>query len=129
MKNENYYGSDLNRFIDEQCSHRMTCINVDCFLVKVAQKRIRFIESKHSQEGMKKGQKTALSLLSELVHPSYTIETFIVRGEYPYHTATVENIVTAEITQLDQKALISWLNFESETSDYAKETVLLSEMF
>lgn len=130
MKGSSYYGSDLNRLIDERCSRRMTCINIDCFLVKVAQKRIRFIESKHSGEGMKKGQKTSLGLLSGFIHPSYTIDSFIVRGEYPYHTAIVENIATAEVIQLDQRDLISWLNFEPEKiPESMKESTPLSEIF
>ena len=110
----------------------MTCINIDCLLVKVAQKQIRFIESKHTTEGMQKGQKTALSLMTDLIHPSYTIETFIVRGEYPYHTATVENIATNEVFQLNQEGLISWLNFETELEQIpepVKETTPLTELF
>ena len=131
MKGSNYYGSDLNRFIDESCSHKMTCINIDCFLVKVSKKRIRFIESKHTKEGMKKGQKTALKLLSEMLHPSYTVETFVVRGDYPYNTATVENIETGERTQLDQDTLIAWLDFEVELEqvlELVKEYTPLSEV-
>jgi len=112
--NPQYYGSDLNQFIDERCSHEMTCINIDCFMVKVAKRRIRFIESKHSKERMKKGQRTALLLLYDLTHPSYTVESFVVRGEYPYHRAKVEDIKTGESFDLSQEDLIAWLDFELE---------------
>lgn len=120
MKNSAYYGSDLNKLIDEKCTRLMTCINVDCLLIKVSYKRIRFIESKHTHERMNKGQLTALRILMIVKHPTYRIESFIVRGEYPFYTAVVEipgahvySVPTRKWT-LDQKSLIKWLDFEQE---------------
>ena len=117
MRWDDFYNSDMNafhRFVNQYCTYQMTATDVDCFFVKVSQKRLRFIESKHTTEGMKKGQKIALKLLAELTHSNYTVECFVVRGEYPYQTATVENLATNEVFQLDQVDFISWLNFEAE---------------
>jgi len=132
---EEFYNSrmnDFHRFVNQYCSKEMTATDVDCFFVKVAKKRLRFIESKHTIEGMRKGQKIALTLLAQLTHPNYTVECFVVRGEYPYHTATVENLATNEVFLVDQEALVSWLNFESELvqqPEIVKETTALTELF
>ena len=135
MKWSEFYNSDMNafhRFVNKYCSNEMTATDVDCFFVKVAQRRLRFVESKHTTEGMKKGQKIALTLLAQLTHPNYTVECFVVRGEYPYQTATVENLATNEVFQLDQEDFILWLNFEIELEQIpepVKETTSLSEVF
>lgn len=135
MKWSEFYNSamnDFHRFVNQYCSKEMTATDVDCFFVKVAQKRLRFIESKHTSEGMKKGQKIALTLLAQLTHPNYTVECFVVRGEYPYQTATVENLATNEVYLVDQEALKSWLNFEIELAQIpepVEETTALTELF
>jgi len=130
MKSSNYYGSDLNQFIDEYCSHQMICINIDCFLVKFKndKSQIRFIESKHTSEGMKKGQNIALSLIKELTHPTCIIEVYLVRGEYPYTKATVEDM-QGKSWELNQRDLILWLNFDIELDDIQKEFTNLGDMF
>lgn len=113
MKSENYYGSDLNKFIDERCSREMTCMNIDCFLVKVSKKEIRFIESKHEFENMGKGQKTGLRILTGLVHSDFVVGSYLVRGEYPYETgATITDLSNGNLFKVDQDDLIAWLNFE-----------------
>ena len=113
-KNNNYYGSDLNRLIDERCTRKMTCNNLDCVLVKVSQRKIRFIESKHINEGSKKGQQLLLDLLSQMNLNGWGIESYLVRGEYPYETASVLNIKTKETRIMNQQQLILWLNFEGD---------------
>lgn len=45
-----YFGSDLNKFISENCSKEMTAINIDLLLYKRSKKHIRIIESKHENE-------------------------------------------------------------------------------
>jgi len=128
MKNNNYYGSDLNQFIDERCSHKMTCMNIDCYLIKIAKKRIRFIESKHSHEGANKGQRTGLLLLSRLTHPEFKTETYLVRGEYPYNTATVEDM-QGNSWELNQRDLILWLDFDIELEDIQRDYTSLGDSF
>ena len=129
MNWEDFYNSDMNafhRFVNKFCSSEMTATDIDCFFVKVAQKRLRFIESKHTTEGMKKGQKIALTILSEITHPNYTLECFIVRGEYPYTKATVEDM-QGNSWELNQRDLILWLNFEIEL-EQIQETQQYSEL-
>jgi hypothetical protein len=116
-KGPHYYGSDLNRFIDEKCSHEMYCINIDCVLVKVTKGRIRFIESKHTNESFPKSEKSVYGILKHLlseVKTDWKIEFFIVAGEYPFETAEVSQFGNAEVFTLNQKQLIKWLNFEEE---------------
>lgn len=130
-----FYNSDMNafhRFVNQYCSPEMTATDIDCFFVKVSQKRLRFIESKHTIEGMKKGQMIALLLLANLSHPNYSIECFVVRGEYPYDFAVVENAKTHEVFHVDQQTLISWLNFDLElepSPEPMKTFTSLSEVF
>ena len=110
----------------------MTATDVDCFFVKVSQKRLRFIESKHTTESMKKGQMIALLLLAQLQHPNYTIDCFVVRGEYPYDSAVVEDVKTHEVFHVDQQTLTDWLNFKLELEpipEPVKEPTSLGEVF
>ena len=135
MRWDEFYNSDMNafhRFVNKYCSNEMTATDVDCFFVKVSQKRLRFIESKHTSEGMKKGQMIALLLLAQLEHPNYTVECFVVRGEYPYDSAIVEDVNTHEVFHIDKSTLIAWLNFELElepTPEPLKEFTSLGEAF
>jgi len=115
-KNEHYYGSPLNRFIDEKCSHEMTCINIDCLLVKISKRKVRIIESKHLNEMLPRSQRTALTILKQIVDSSpqtdWSIEFYEVRGDYPYHKAEITRLNHPETRMiLSQKALINWLNF------------------
>ncbi len=135
MKWDDFYNSEMNafhRFVNKYCSNEMTATDIDCFFVKVSQKRLRFIESKHTSEGMKKGQRIALSLLAQLTHVNYIVECFVVCGEYPYQMVTVENVATNEVFELGQESFISWLNFESELEyipKSVKESTSLGEVF
>lgn len=119
-KNEHYYGSELNRFIDEKCSHQMTCINIDCLLVKIAKKRIRIIESKHSAEFAPKSQITALKILHNLIQPKdgWHVEFLMVYSDYPYNGMTqIEDLDENVLAILNQQQLIKWLNFEIELNE------------
>jgi hypothetical protein len=118
-KSDRYYGSDLNKFIDEFCSREMTCINIDCLLVKIKDKRIRFIESKHSIEGMPHSQLTALKILKRIFESKnntpWRVEFYVVRGDYPYdEDVEIQEIGSSKVYQPTQQELIKWLNFELE---------------
>jgi len=117
IKNENYYGSDLNRFIDEFCSHRMDCINIDCVLVKVAKRRIRFIESKKLNERLPKSEIRVFSILKSITDQTKTpwkADFYIVYGNYPFTFVKVVDFETKLSRTLNQAELIRWLNFEKE---------------
>ena len=118
QKSEHYYGSDLNKFIDQFCTRRMTCNNIDCLLVKISQKRIRFIESKHNNENIPKSQFTALKILNSIFQTAKTpwqIEFYIARGDYPFENGIeIQDLNSQQTFQLTQQELIRWLNFELE---------------
>jgi hypothetical protein len=120
---EHYYGSDLNRFIDEKCSREQTCINIDCYLLKIAKKRLRFIESKHTTEFAPRSQLTALKILQEIIRDSgnkqWKVEFYIVYGNYPFAEATqIEDLFENVKAVLNQGQLVQWLNFEKELEDF-----------
>lgn len=113
-----YYGSDLNKFVDEFCSRNMTCINIDCLLVKFQSSlnRMRIIEFKHLNEKLNRPQFNALRALKEVVQPytDWKCEFYIVRGNYPFPYAVVQELESARSVTLDQVELIEWLEFERE---------------
>ena len=114
LKNEHYYGSDLNKFIDEKCSHQMDCINIDCLQIKVSKKRIRFIESKKDNEHTPKSEIRAMNILKYLLskQQEWKVEFCIVSGNYPFQSAEIFQFGTEELFTLNQEQLIKWLNFE-----------------
>jgi hypothetical protein len=115
-----YYGSDLNKFVGEFCAHTMTCINIDCLLVKFnpSLNRIRIIEFKHLNENLNRPQYLALRALKEVVQPygGWKCDFYVVRGDYPFQYATVQELNSPRSTTLNQIELIEWLEFEREVS-------------
>ena len=114
-RDKDYFASDFNVFVNKFCTHKMTAINIDCFILRFSDDghRARFIESKHTLEGWKKGQENALKVLSQVTHPSIKFESFIVRGEYPFDIITIETIDGKNWT-IDRDTLIKWCEFEVE---------------
>ena len=116
MRGKNYFASDLNRFINEcgLCSEKMTVINIDCLMIKISQRRIRIIESKHTLEHMSKSQETAMLILKDITKNSdvWDVGVFEVRGDLPYNTVQIREFGTDKIMTLNQKEFIQWLNFE-----------------
>jgi len=118
----NYYGSDLNKFIDENCFREMSCINIDCLLLKRSEKKIRIIESKHSKEKLPESQAEALTKLYELLkssdHP-WDAMVYLVRGDPPYEYVEITEWTPEQKTYtLTQKELIEWLEFKKELKDF-----------
>jgi hypothetical protein len=114
-----YYGSSLNEFIDHFCTHEMTCINIDCLLVRVSKHRLRFIEFKHETEALKKSQVTAFRILKNLLNSSdngWRCEFYVVRGNLPFQYATLQEVESDHKVTLSQFELIEWLEFEREVA-------------
>ena len=116
-KNDRYYGSDLNEFVDENCNHQMTAMNIDLIMHKEYRKSIRIIESKHSNEHMKTGQRKLLKLLAEhqdnvSTAIGYTFEVFIIYGDPPYYTVKVVQLKDDKSVEIDKQELIRFLEFE-----------------
>ena len=92
-----YWGSPLNKWIDLNCDHKFTNINIDCFQIKLEHKIMRFIEYKHINEKLNYQQKKALVLLSESLNNTqgkdgWTYSVCIVRGDEPFGWIEVEDL-------------------------------------
>jgi len=112
-----YYGSDLNKFVNENCSKEQTVINIDLLIYKRSKKHIRIIESKHISEGaMEFSQKEVLKILSTAQFSGYIFEVFIVIGDPPnYEPVKIVDITDNKIYTIKNKNdFINWLEFEKE---------------
>ena len=111
-----YYGSDLNKFVNENCSKEQTVINIDLLIYKRSEKHIRIIESKHIGERMYYSQKEILKILSTAILPNYKYEVFIVIGDPPdYEPVTIIDIIKSKIYKIKEKQdFINWLEFTKE---------------
>lgn len=120
IKDFNYYGSDLNKYIDDNCIREMTVINIDCLQFKTDKKIIRIIESKHENEIMPKSQSKILYVLSGLfnllneIQSDYKIYVYSIKGDYPYDSVKIYNFNTAENKTVNKKEFLDFLNFKLE---------------
>lgn len=105
----NYFGSDLNKFVHENCTKRMTVNNIDCVIYKASLHRGRLIESKHSGEHLPTSQ---MSILKKLAKKH---DVYIVRGDYPFEHVEITYVNTGKkYTINDQSRFVRWLEFEEE---------------
>jgi hypothetical protein len=115
-----YYGSDFNKFVDRDCSHEMTCINMDCLMIKVADHKVRVIESKHNKELTPVSQDTALSILDEVFRYSngtkYKGECYKVVGDYPYTNGAKIYRYRDDLSRNlhEKQSLMDWVNFKKD---------------
>ena len=115
-----YFGSDLNKWVDDFCTREMTHINIDGLSHKKSKNIVRIIESKHSKEGMPQSQRDVLKLLAEYfskidkrtVMFHHTFECYVVRGDFPYEVVEVEDLVNDTKFTLDNENLKNFLDFE-----------------
>ena len=114
----NYFGSDLNKFANKECSKKMTVINIDILQFKRSQDRIRIIESKHKNESMPGTQREILGILAKGLKflnkwsNKYTFEVYIVSGNYPYNDVIVEDLINDEVIEYNNKKDIKkFMNF------------------
>ena len=103
--NENYYGSDLNKFVATKCRKDMVVNNIDLIINDYKNNKIRIIESKHKSEKMSKGQEILLKKLSVM-----GIDTYTVYGNEPYNEATVYSFQAKKSKVMNQEELINFLN-------------------
>ena len=115
-----YYGSDLNKWVTESCSKKMTHINIDGLSYKRSKKIVRIIESKHSKERMPRSQREILYILAKYfmkinkrhIMYDHTFECYIIRGDHPYDISEVEDLVNDTKFLLDNENLKKFLEFE-----------------
>jgi len=59
------FNSDLNKLVHEECTKELTLMDIDAVAYKRSKGRVRFIESKHRNEGFKSsGQPELLRLIA-----------------------------------------------------------------
>ncbi len=117
---DRYFGSDLNKFIHEECGRKMVVNNIDLIMLKHRTGRnslLRVIESKHSLEKpMNKGQKDVLKTLKDvfisgnLSMKEIDLELYVVYGDQPYDVLKVyDSINEVYFTIRGREAVIKWL--------------------
>ena len=111
---DKYYGSELNKFIAQNCKRNMTVMNIDLITYDKNKKHIRIIESKHLNERMGKGQLRLLKLLNILfkTFSDYKITVFVIRGDHPYDFAFIEDLWSGKKHKVNKEQLIKFLNYE-----------------
>lgn len=102
-----YYGSDLNKFVDEECRRDMVVNNIDLIINDYKKKTIRIIESKHKNEKLRKGQELLLKELSQL-----GIKTYCIYGNPPYDEAVIYSFQNNKTKTVNKLELIKFLNNE-----------------
>ena len=105
--NENYYGSDLNRFVATYCKKDMVVNNIDLIINDYKNNSIKIVESKHSKEKLSIGQEILLKKLSKI-----GIKTFVVYGDEPYNDCKIHSFQSGKTKQINREQLIKFLNNE-----------------
>lgn len=105
--NDNYYGSNLNKFASELVTRKIIVNNIDMITNIWNGSNIRIIESKHTNEAVTKGQGKNLSELTKM----HNIDCYTIRGEYPYLSAEVYSFKTGKTKVLTQSELIDFLGY------------------
>jgi hypothetical protein len=117
---DRYFGSDLNKFIHEECGKKMIVNNIDLIMLKHRPNRndvLRVIESKHTKERpMNDGQKNVLGTLKEVFISGnievrgIDLELYVVYGDQPYNEIRVyDSINEVNFTITGKKKVIDWL--------------------
>jgi len=124
-KDDRYYGSDLNKMIDKECTRFMTVMNIDLIMYEKYSKSIRIIESKHSHEKMRNPQYNLLMILSTFEkilkqNTDYSFEVFTIYGDPPYKTAWIKKMNKNLSIEVNHNELINFLNFKLSFEDLIK---------
>ena len=124
MNEDRYFGSDLNKYIHSECTKQMSCINIDCLLLRFSKKRLRIIESKHTLERLKQSQLKILQILFKLFKiaekckwfPKYfdnwELDIWIVIGDLPYENVIIKHPFYDLKYNLNNEQFKQWLEFE-----------------
>ena len=116
---DRYFGSDLNKFIHEECGKKMIVNNIDLIMLKHRENKndiLRVIESKHTLERpMNEGQKNVLRKLRDVFingnmgMKGIDLELFVVYGDQPYNEIKVfDSINETTFTIEGKENVIDW---------------------
>ncbi len=117
---DRYFGSDLNKFIYEECGKKMVVNNIDLIMLKLRAGKndiLRVIESKHTLERpMNDAQKNVLRKLRDVFingnmnMKGINLELFVVYGDHPYDKIKVYDSINEVTFMIKGKAnVIDWL--------------------
>jgi hypothetical protein len=123
---DRYFGSDLNKFIYENCTKQLTVNNIDLVMFKYkkgGKHVLRIIESKHTQERkMNDGQKNILGWFRDLfvlansadnTFKNITFELYVVYADQPYDKLKVYDAINeVYFTIVGRGRVIDWLEMK-----------------
>lgn len=119
-----FLGSDLNKFVKEECRKDMTCINVDTLLYRWysgGPDRLRLIEYKHGTEELGDNQLAVLKRLAEDFNKLNSLdkgmvrEVCVVKGNLPHNTVSIQCLNSSRtVDNIEPAKLQRWLSFEDE---------------
>ena len=108
------YGSPLNKFSDsiENQKRRLGIINIDLLVYDDNRKQFRFIEYKHGNENMSKGQKAILIALAKCLSESssYKADVCVIQADYPFNYGIIQNITKDTFRETDKNGIINYIN-------------------
>ena len=113
-----YWGSPLNKWIDLNCDHEFTNINIDCFQVKLEKKRMRFQEYKRAKEELGFQQIKALCLLAYFLNKlqgieGWQFEVCIARGDEPFKQLAITDLSSHKTYKIEgYENIKAWLEFK-----------------
>ncbi len=117
---DRYFGSDLNKFIHEECGKKMVVNNIDLIMLKHRTGRnsiLRVIESKHTNEkSMSKSQQSVLRKMRDVFisgnmsMKGIDLELYVVYGDHPYDKIKVYDSINETTFMIRGKEnVIDWL--------------------
>jgi len=116
-----YFGSDYNKFLNENCFNEMTVMNVDCLQFKrehpSGKKQLRLIEHKHFGEHLPSSQGEVLTHLAKLFQLLNTVQNefecgvYIVRSD-TFEECVVEDCIEAKQVKLQKEDLVKFAEFK-----------------
>jgi hypothetical protein len=115
--NENYYSSELNRFIAERCRTDIVVNDIDLIIRYYKDDgRIRIIECKHLKEKFSTGQ----FILLEQMQKKSDVSTFILFGDYPFEFSYLYAFATKSIYLFSSQQLIDFVNNKMKSHQIEK---------
>lgn len=117
---DRYFGSDLNKFIYDECARNIIVNNIDLIMFKYKKKQnniLRVIESKHTLEKpMNDGQRKILRTLRQVfiianrLIKGIDFEICIVKGDQPYNEIEVYDVIKQKSVKITgRENVIQWL--------------------
>jgi hypothetical protein len=108
----------FNDWITKNCIKEMTSIDIDALIVRNYKKRLRVIEKKYINEGMKTGQKQGLILLKQILKTAeplfegWRFDVYIVRTDNPEEGVLVCDLEGTNSKELKDDELKRWCECE-----------------